>query len=269
MFLYRRMTHQKHISRLKNNEGFNLDAELYLPDTESHRVIVVSTAYGAHIDYNQIYKQFAQNAADAGYHVVLYSFTGTGKSEGSFKDTTLMTQRTDLKTVIDYVRKEIENPHIALLGHSIGASVSIAAFTEDKYKTGNNDIGAIISWNSTLNTQNMYNRYAQHYSNPDNDSYKHTRPLTGETVISGRNMWQSFKDNNQVNNISDVSTPFLAIFSADDELVSFAHAKDALNKLPNKYDCEVIVGSDHEFTNSEARDEVISRTLTWLDTHLK
>jgi alpha-beta hydrolase superfamily lysophospholipase len=256
-------------AKVSNDLGFKLDTEVFYSTTDSKKVIIVSTAFGAHLDYNPIYRLFAQKASENGYNVILYSFTGMGDSEGKFRNTTLQTKTNDLSRVIEFAREEIPHARICLLGHSLGASISIAAFAEDKKTRGAQDIYAIISWNSSLSTQGLYDRYLQHYSDIENVIYTHERPLTNSKIISGKNMWKSFKTDDPARKIHLIDVPILLLFGSDDDLIKTKNVKPLLDSARIKYDCEIISHCDHEFMNDKNCDDAINKTLDWLKEHFR
>jgi len=255
------MDNVKHI-KIKNKQKLNLDVEIYSSSKESSKFIILSTAFGTNIDYNPAYRLFAKKAASKGYNVILYSFTGSGKSEGVFSKTTLETQKDDLNSIIEYVRKNDVGTKICLVGHSLGASVSVLVYNQN-IKNNKCDINAIIAWNSSIDTENLYKRYAKHYANKSNMTYEHFRELTNEKIISGRAMWESFKDAHSLSALSKVSIPILSIFGEKDDLVKSEIARGVVNNLP-KGESKIIPDCDHEFTIPRSKEQVIDTSLKWL-----
>lgn len=247
---------------LENKRGIRLEVDTYYSKKESSKFIILSVAFGTRIDYNSVYRAFAEQAANQGYNTILYSYTGAGRSEGIFSQTSLKTQVEDLASVIEYARKEKEGAELCLAGHSLGSSVSVLAYLQNK-EEGFQDIKAIISLNSSINTENLYKRYIDHYENTDKMTYEHKRGITGETVISGRAMWESFNQYDPMKYLSSISVPMLAVFGDKDDLKNTVATRKILTSMPN-VKCEIISGCDHEFTLPGAGERVIAASMKWL-----
>ena len=251
--------------KLKNTKGLNLDVNLYLSSMNSSKFIIFSTAFARYIDYTTIYRSFAQKAANAGYNTILYSFTGTGKSEGLFSEIDLNDQKNDLITIINFVRNEKQNARICLVGHSLGATTSILAYAQN-VENGFNDIDAIMTWNSTIITKGLYARYKDHYSNSNNVTKDHELYLTGEHTSSGRAMWESFGKIDSISELKKITVPIFAMFGEEDEPQKSEYTRQILDSIPNS-SYKMISGLDHEFTIRGSQEKVIKASLDWLKEH--
>ncbi|MGE5245547.1 MAG: alpha/beta hydrolase family protein [Betaproteobacteria bacterium] len=81
-----------------------------------------------------IFAQLAGSLADAGFLVLRYDKRGVGQSGGRPESATLSDYATDLRAVIKYLddRKDVDQAHVAVVGHSEGGSVAMLAASKDK-----------------------------------------------------------------------------------------------------------------------------------------
>lgn len=70
----------------------------------------------------------AQALATAGFDTLAFSFSGNGRSEGTFQKSTISKEVEDLRSVIDAVGPR----RIAYVGHSMGAAVGVLLASQDK-----------------------------------------------------------------------------------------------------------------------------------------
>jgi putative redox protein len=68
----------------------------------------------------------ARAMTDAGIAVLRFDFTGLGKSEGAFEDTSFSSNIADLLSAVDWLEKEHRAPEI-LFGHSLGGTAVLQA----------------------------------------------------------------------------------------------------------------------------------------------
>ena len=68
----------------------------------------------------------AHAMTDAGIAVLRFDFTGLGKSEGAFEDTSFSSNIADLLSAVDWLEKEHRAPEI-LFGHSLGGTAVLQA----------------------------------------------------------------------------------------------------------------------------------------------
>ncbi|NLW90828.1 MAG: alpha/beta hydrolase, partial [Syntrophomonadaceae bacterium] len=78
---------------------------------------------------------FAKRLNNIGYGVLAFDFSGSGASDGDFKDITLSGQAEDLRCVINYVSSRYNQP-IYLLGRSFGGTTVLAAGAGDTRVAG-------------------------------------------------------------------------------------------------------------------------------------
>jgi pimeloyl-ACP methyl ester carboxylesterase len=78
--------------------------------------------------------QLASAIADAGFIVLRYDKRGVGQSGGRAESAGIQDYAEDLRAAVKFLadRKDVDNKHIAVLGHSEGGSVALVAAAKDK-----------------------------------------------------------------------------------------------------------------------------------------
>ena len=78
--------------------------------------------------------QLASALADAGFIVLRYDKRGVGQSGGRAESAGIPDYAEDLRAAVKFLadRKDVDNKHIAVLGHSEGGSVALVAASKDK-----------------------------------------------------------------------------------------------------------------------------------------
>lgn len=84
-------------------------------------------------DRTKILPVVARALNKVGIPTLRFDFAGCGKSDGNFRDMTVMSELLDGMKVIDYARKRLKAKRIYLVGHSQGGVVAsmLAAYYRD------------------------------------------------------------------------------------------------------------------------------------------
>ena len=108
-----------------NDDGQALSAILDLPGTEPVAWALFAHCFTCSKDLKAS-TNISRALADAGVAVMRFDFTGLGKSEGSFEDTTFSTNVADLVAAATWLEQEHRAPEI-LVGHSLGGTAALQA----------------------------------------------------------------------------------------------------------------------------------------------
>ncbi|MBI2666515.1 alpha/beta fold hydrolase [Candidatus Woesearchaeota archaeon] len=103
----------------KNNFGLTLRGTIFKPKKYTTAIIFChgfpSSAEGSSP------KRFAKFFQQMGYLVMLFSFSGSGSSEGKFEDKLMSQEVKDIKSAVDFLSEHYEYNQLVLIGHSTGA----------------------------------------------------------------------------------------------------------------------------------------------------
>ncbi len=111
---------------IPNAEGHALAARLDLPDAgEPVAYALFAHCFTCSSSLGAV-RQIASALTERGLGVLAIDFTGLGRSEGDFEDTSFSTTLQDLVCAADHLAERHEGPQL-LIGHSLGGAAVLAA----------------------------------------------------------------------------------------------------------------------------------------------
>jgi len=113
--------------------GVKLYGELRVPDLCPAPGILICHFMDVHGYHGlKIYSMLAETACKSGFVSFVFDFRGVGKSSGKFDYG--FGEQQDVKCALDYLasRSEVKPSNIFVVGHSLGAAVSLYAVQDDK-----------------------------------------------------------------------------------------------------------------------------------------
>lgn len=195
----------------------------------------------------------AEGLQQRGWPSVRLSYSGNGKSEGKFTDSTISKEVDDLHSLLDQVKG---TDKIVYIGHSMGGAVGALATAKD------DRINVLVSLAGMVNTK------------------KFCEAEFGEVVPDEGCMWdeeefplsQNFvTDLTQIENTltaaRDVRSPWLIIHGDQDDVVLPQDSEDLFLTLRGKKKQLVFEGADHSFEGYY--DRLVDEIDAWLTQHLK
>lgn len=94
------------------------------PDETANKLPLVIICHGFTSNCQEpLIATLAESIVSQGMATLRFDFNGHGKSEGEFKEMTVLNEIDDLKSVIDWARRQAWVKEIALVGHSQGGVV--------------------------------------------------------------------------------------------------------------------------------------------------
>lgn len=117
-----------HNIRIKfpNREGYNLYARLELPPHEKpYTCAVFAHCFTCSSSLRPVIN-IARALTQKGIAVLRFDFTGLGRSEGDFSETTFSTNVADLLSAAEYMEEHFQVPEL-LIGHSLGGAAVLQA----------------------------------------------------------------------------------------------------------------------------------------------
>lgn len=235
----------------KDVENGVIFGQLFLPEGEGKfPLIITSHGYnGCHTDFFEDCKYYSEN----GFAAFCYDFAGgssRSKSTGKSTDMTLLSEKANLITVMDYFSKEdyIDSNNIILMGASQGGMVSALVADERPEK-----VKALAL-------------YYPAFCIPDNwrDKYPSDDKIPETVNFWGLELGKAFFESTIKLHVEELtgkySGPVIVIHGTSDDVVPLHYSEEAKNRYSNA-ELKIFTGERHGFSpeaSIEARKLVLS-----------
>jgi dipeptidyl aminopeptidase/acylaminoacyl peptidase len=239
-----------------NIEDFAINGRLFLPGDEAPYPMVCvchGIPGGGPPDPNDGgYPLLAERICGHGFAVLIFNFRGTGISGGNID---LSGWTRDLTAVIDHMSTlpEVDKSHIALLGFSGGAAVSVCVAAQDSRVSCVAACACPADF-FLLIESNKPESYIDHYRKMGairDDDF----PQSAEAWIDG------FRQVSPINYVAEIAPrPLLLIHSDDDETVAISHAHRLYEKAGEPKQLVELNGAGHKLRHD---DRVLDTFVDW------
>jgi alpha-beta hydrolase superfamily lysophospholipase len=263
----------------KNKTGLNLYYQLWLPNNDPRAILVLSHGLA---DHSSRYQNLVNYFLPAGYAICSFDYQGHGKSEGKrclvnrFSD-----YIDDLGIYIDRIRNEYPDKKIFLIGHSMGATISIAYAL-------NNMIDGLITSGASLASDvaspilqafagllsalvpemgvklidaSFISRDPAVVENYINDPLVYRGKIPARTGVELVNMWKNLPER-----FPDLILPLLVLHGSIDGLADPEGSRMLIQKSKSAdKKIKIYDGFYHEIFNDPEHISVMKDIETWLD----
>ncbi|MBW3002392.1 lysophospholipase [Candidatus Woesearchaeota archaeon] len=247
---------KKEIS-FKNNKGQTLMGDLYVPEEKyklKYPAVIVCHGLGGNKDaQNKV--DLSEALSKKGFIVLRFDYSGHGKSEGNYEDTTVTQIIMDIQSAIEalYSLNKVDRKKLGLVGHSIGAVAAIIEAAKDTKIKAAAAIGAFYDPIKPMRACIKNKKECEAWANK------------GMAEVEGGQLkyefLKDFKKYDILNLAKKIKIPFLLVHGLNDHIVAQAQAQKIAKaaKLPIK-----IVEETHIFDK-----KAIEPVVVWFDKHLR
>ena len=248
-----------------NRQGKTLRGMLHRPIGAHNRrrapaVVMFHGFTGDRMESHWMFVKCSRALALAGMASLRFDFSGSGESDGDFRDMTLRGEITEGRVAVEFLRsrKGIDPDHVGLLGLSMGGAV--AATLAHSLKAG-----SVVLWSALAHTARLCELTAK--------SAQVIPGKHGAVEYEAREISLRFQDDalkvEPIRHIKQYKGPTLIIHPEKDETVPPSHARDFYRAAGTKIkELVMIPGADHVFTSIPWEREVIDRTVQWFGRYL-
>ncbi len=216
---------------IRNAAGERLDFAYHPGAEPSAPVIVIGHGVTGHKD-RPFLVALAEGLAGAGIAALRVSFSGNGASEGRFQDSNISKEVIDLSAVLDAVPGRT----LGYAGHSMGGAVGVLRASKDPR------IRILVSLSAVVHTQ----RFAE-------QTFGHLKPGSGLMLDKpGCVLSQTYLDDmlaigSVIEQVPNVTVPWLFVHGGRDDLVPIEHTLDAFAHARAPKELVVLDEADHVF----------------------
>jgi dipeptidyl aminopeptidase/acylaminoacyl peptidase len=238
-------------------DGLKIVGQLYLPEDVDppHPGVILCHGIptGKADPTDGGYPLLAKTIAGQGFVVLAFNFRGAGESEGDFD---VVGWSHDLKAAIEFMwdLPDIDDSHIALVGFSAGASISIYVAAQDKRVAAVAACACPCDFNAISDSGNPqlnidYFRKIGIIRNPNYPP-------------SLRNWLSDFRKVNALHSVADIAPrPLFLVHAAGDNVVPSRNAEMLFNKAGHPKQILIIEGAEHRLRRNETAVKAI---IAWL-----
>ena len=221
-----------------------------------------------------------------GYNVIIFDFSGHGKSEGIRGYESMDKNLEDLRKILRFAKEKNPNKKIILLGHSLGAATVIYAMARnmgdvgiaiappssirEEMKTGEKILLPLIYFIGRLyekiSKKRFYIKYRVNYRilYKNEDTAKKAR----DVGFLGDRIWiGSYKPLMEIDALSEakkVSKPCLIVVPTDDKVVNPEHGKMIYENLKGKKELYLAKGYNHSVMGEDS-GEILQKILEFIE----
>jgi len=235
-------------TEIRNKAGEIIDYTFH--DVGSEQVVVIGHGVTGNKD-RPLVLALAEGLAAAGISALRFSFAGNGDSEGSFLDSNITKEISDLTAVMDFVGDL--GKKIIYAGHSMGGAVGVSVASQDDRILG------LVSLAGMVNTK------------------KFAETEFGEVTPDQGLMWddedcplsQSFMDDLvAIDTLLEkgelIKVPWLLVHGTADDVVLIDDTHEIYEKAGEQKSKLIIDGADHVFSDPEHMKKMVDGVLEWL-----
>jgi uncharacterized protein len=237
-----------------NKQGEELHGVLELPKGEHVPLVILGHGFGG--DSNNSYVlDVAKGLVQHGIASLRMDFSGHGKSEGNYAETTLPKWKDDLLFALEYVRsrKEVDQSRIGLFGFSLSGGAVILVGAEENVKTV--CAAAAVSDFETVDWKSMTGISIEEWKKK------------GSVSVDGEQLLYNFYDSGVKTDVyaaaKKITARTLVLHGEKDPVVPPAQSQKLYDTLSGKKTINFIKGAGHGDMTPEQYTVFITRILEW------
>ncbi|MEO8392515.1 MAG: lysophospholipase [Chloroflexota bacterium] len=270
----------------QTKDGLTLYTEYALPQGDPKAVVLLVHGYGEHCGR---YQHVIARLTASGYAVYTLDHRGHGKSEGVRAYCDYMGQFVeDLKIYFDHVKASQPGKKLFVLGHSMGALISLA-FTE-RYQSEMDALaisGAPVNLDANVSPALVWLGKVLTHLTPkmnllpssgagilsrdpeidiawEDDPLTNKKPMRVRLGVEMNNMARDVRDH-----LADLRLPLLIMHGTEDKLVNPSGSQLAYDKASSAdKTLKLYPGMRHEIMNEIGKEAVLDEIVLWFDHHL-
>lgn len=195
-----------------------------------------------------------------GIAVLNFDFTGLGRSEGSFAETTFATDMQDLMAAVDYLEEHHRAPAL-LVGHSLGG----AAVLHTAHKLPS--VKAVATIGAPFDPIHVTDQFTDYKAKIEEDGAA-TVKLAGRDFTITKAFVESLRECDPAESIGSLKRALLVMHSPLDDTVGISNASKIFGAAKHPKSFVSLDGADHLITRNEDGEYAGEVIANWAERYL-
>ncbi|MGF1595841.1 MAG: alpha/beta hydrolase [Acidimicrobiales bacterium] len=238
------------------SQGHRLAAVLQRPAGPAVGAVLLAHCFTCSKDLHTL-TRVASGLVDAGYATLRFDFTGLGESGGTFAETTVSANVSDLTRAATTLIERGYGP-CALVGHSLGGAAAILA--AHRLKT----VRSLVTLAAPASTGHVTRLFADEL---DDIVSRGRAPVTigGRSFELDAGFVHDLHRHDVLAAVAALDRPYCVIHARDDDVVPFADGERLHAAAAEPRRLVAIDDGGHLFVDRRAADTVVAAIVAWLD----
>ena len=235
---------------IKNEQGERIDYTFHPGKGNSKDLVVIGHGVTGNKDRPFIIA-LAEGLSQMGIPALRVSFSGNGASGGSFADSTISKEVTDLGSVFD----RLADRRICYAGHSMGGAVGVLRASSDSR------IRLLVSLAGMVHIKAFAQR--EFGSVKPGEGFMWDEPTC---PLSQAYMEDMARINSVVDLAPQIKAPWLLMHGTEDDVVPIQDSNDIFRKANDPVELVEIKGASHVFAG-EYTPVMVEKVVSWVKLH--
>lgn len=246
----------------ENAEGMRLSGALELPPPEitTQRYAVFAHCFTCGKDIAAAHR-ISRALAARGIAVLRFDFTGLGKSEGDFADTSFSSNVADLLCAAEMLARDYQPPAL-LIGHSLGGAAVLAAARELP------SVEAVV----TIGAPATPGHIEHLFKGTRDDMERHGEAevhVGGRRFLVRRQFLDDLERYGDIDHIRQLRRPLLIFHSPIDDIVSIDEAAKLYRAALHPKSFISLDDADHMLSDPRDAEYVAETLVAWASRYLR
>lgn len=242
--------------RFRGGSGDSLAGFLHEPQGKARGCVVLSHCFTCSKNY-KIMSRLARGLSEKGWIALRFDFTGLGESKGSFEETTLSSDISDVLAAAEWLRGRGHAPDV-LVGHSMGGATSVFAARDLPSVRG------VCVMGTPPETTHMLSMFTPEDWRRIEIQGLTVKQIGGRDVPITREFLSDLKRYETAETARQLKRPFLILHGAEDRLVQIGEAERFFARLRQPKAFVTIPRADHLFSEKEHAEAVVDVLAVWM-----
>lgn len=248
-----------------NTSDETLSGELWIPvGQQKAKTLILAHALSGdrhESGENFLFDFLRDRLLESGIGVCQFDFSGCGKSEGDFRNTSITKRAQDLQAVIEIIRTrpDVLPDHVGVLGRSIGALACLARGAEG--------IKTMILLASFMRAFDVFQKLFQEegvYA-PEGIS---KLDRGSEVLEVGPALWKDAQKYSFTRIVQSLYIPLLFIQGAKDDLTPLSEVDPLYRQANEPKALKILPDAGHGFETEQTRYDLANIVLEWIGKYL-